>query len=554
MVSLRASLSLSAIVAAGVVFLPSVIEGDGPSRYADALLRSVPLFVLWFLVLAGPTRFSATAPAGLVRQPWLVALPWAVLGLASTPYGMRQFGGYDLGLLVDAGWRLHLGQIPGSDFPSTLPPGFLALARLAMVGESWRGMVLMGLLHSLIAGALLLAALVRLRRTDIGSVALTTAAIVGPFVLTTHLWHSLVASQAGAVAIVLALVFRERALRCDGIIVGFAIAWALCQKPNVGLPSAFVALLLVGTSSSARRSLPVLLLALVGGVVVVLGVARVNPLDLVPTYRALAAARAGLTFWLPDALPPVAWWGTVLGYVLPAVTVVVAWLRASWRDDLLSASTWAGVTGVVAAAVGLSSNWDLKSNDWPLLGVSVVLLLPIETSPVVRLQQRLRLLTTVGTAVALTWFCTATGAGRLRQNLVGYGSFFEFAPTRQVNGRYLDGLHASPRLQRVLQEVEVVLQAVPPDAPVFFGPRMEALYAHTGRTSPRGLPVWWHPGSSFTEAQWPAIFDAAQRTRFAVAIFLHNDFTRVPRPLMEHFRLHYVVDRSSPALTVLWPR
>ena len=58
--------------------------------------------------------------------------------------GNRQFGGYDLSLVVDLGWRQYLGQKPYYDFICTMPIGFVLAVGTAfrIGGPAWDSIVL----------------------------------------------------------------------------------------------------------------------------------------------------------------------------------------------------------------------------------------------------------------------------------------------------------------------------------------------------------------------------------------------------------------------------
>ena len=56
----------------------------------------------------------------------MIVLAAVALGLASFELweGVRQFGGFDVSLLINAAWLLEKGLRPYVDFPNTLPPFF----------------------------------------------------------------------------------------------------------------------------------------------------------------------------------------------------------------------------------------------------------------------------------------------------------------------------------------------------------------------------------------------------------------------------------------------
>ena len=90
----------------------------------------------------------------------------------------------------------------------------------------------------------------------------------------------------------------------------------------------------------------------------------------------------------------------------------------------------------------------------------------------------------------------------------------------------------------VLSETDAAL-AQHPSQHVFFGPRMEFLYARDKIKSPPGLPLWWHPGSSYPERDTTEIVQAWEADQFDLLLFPHNDRTRVPQKIMDDIAQKY---------------
>jgi hypothetical protein len=76
---------------------------------------------------------------------------------------------------------------------------------------------------------------------------------------------------------------------------------------------------------------------------------------------------------------------------------------------------------------------------------------------------------------------------------------------------------------------------------------MEFLYARYRLASPRGLPLWWHPGSSFPFSAQPAILAAFERDRPQVLIFLHDDRSHMPAALLDRMSREYNQIPHPPA-------
>jgi hypothetical protein len=76
---------------------------------------------------------------------------------------------------------------------------------------------------------------------------------------------------------------------------------------------------------------------------------------------------------------------------------------------------------------------------------------------------------------------------------------------------------------------------------------MEFLYARERLASPRGLPLWWHPGSSYPFRALPAILSAFQTDRPQLLIFLHDDRSHMPAALLDRMSREYQQLPHPPA-------
>lgn len=83
---------------------------------------------------------------------------------------------------------------------------------------------------------------------------------------------------------------------------------------------------------------------------------------------------------------------------------------------------------------------------------------------------------------------------------------------------------------------------------------MEFGYAVCRVPSPKHLPVWWHPGSSFALADQAAILAVWKEHRFSTLIYLKDDFTWYPPEFLEMLRSMYVRDDAYSELTVFHRR
>lgn len=494
---------------------------------------------------------------GIVKDAVFLTLPFLLLTLLALPFGMRQFGGYDLSLLIDVGWRARLGQLPGEDYLSMLPPAFVATAEFGLLvsRDSFAGMVAIGAAQSILSVGVIVCALFRCRRADPATLSLAVCGTLAPFYLTTHLWHSLQASQAAAACVVSgAWVWRSPRSRWAYALLAVASGWALVCKPNLGPPAVVGVLVLLLLNPDARRGSILSFIGASGVALAVCLASRIHPFRLLEAYVEFGRGRAGLDMVLSGELPASAQSTALAGYVLPLLYLLIAWVPCgpSKRRNAVSADAAFGILGVLVAFVGFRSNWDVKQNDWPLYFVSVALLAPParEAGLPSGAQPLLRQIAALTAVAFASWSCFSLGSSRLRNELVGFGAFFELATLARIDWGVLRGVHAGPRLHAVIDSARARARRHAPDGSVFFGPRMEFLYAQLGLPSPRGLPVWWHPGTSYHTRDSARILQAFIRNHFALAVFLKNDFTRMPAPLVDHIRSTYVRDDTHPDITV----
>jgi hypothetical protein len=144
----------------------------------------------------------------------------------------------------------------------------------------------------------------------------------------------------------------------------------------------------------------------------------------------------------------------------------------------------------------------------------------------------------------------AYGLCRTRNRGVGYQTFFEWETIRQpIEIPFFRHLTAGPILHRVVAEASEAVK-LRSGRTVFFGPRMEFLYAALRIESPRGLPLWWHPGTSYPLDQRTEIFSRWNASQFQTLVFLNRDFTRIPPVILRLVARDYLLVKEFPDLSV----
>jgi hypothetical protein len=467
----------------------------------------------------------------------LVALYVVAASVFSLHYGMRQFGGYDLSLLIDAQWRLSSGEAPGTDFVNTLPLTLLfALKSWGLfLPTSWRSLLWMNLAAFYLCATVV--ALYWLRSFADGQKCLALVFMSLPVLVTNHLWHSSLSQYVAIAYVVMTLHCLRDGHNSETTLANCAMALMsgllVFSKQNLGLP--LVALMIAASLPIAivkpkewRRVGRFITCNLVGIFAIGLfyvWVVPITPANMIATFTSVVA-RAHITreqaeaFYLPIPLK-----------IAISVFVGLALSGVCTRKPLIPNREIPIAVSVVVSALPMFTDWDNKYNDAPLLLCSLILLADW-SRPIARRAM---------IVVALIVLAGAAQNGIVRQRMhdVGVGAFWQRAPLTLVAGGYFDGLYAAPRFHEVRREIQTALGQTKGPVSVFCGPRLEFCYMDNGLASPSGLPLWWHPGSSYPLQLETAIIRQFEASQFTLLIFLHDDRTRMPPPILHYIESKY---------------
>jgi hypothetical protein len=135
-------------------------------------------------------------------------------------------------------------------------------------------------------------------------------------------------------------------------------------------------------------------------------------------------------------------------------------------------------------------------------------------------------------------FMIALGGGVVRERMRLVGPFYELPASRLVTQGYFKGLKTGTTFDSLLKEMDRV--AASSAGPMFFGPRLEFGYMETARPSPRGLPLWWHPGTSYDRGDTQRVVDAFKANDFKFLVFAANgNRNRMPIALVKYIDDNY---------------
>jgi hypothetical protein len=194
----------------------------------------------------------------------------------------------------------------------------------------------------------------------------------------------------------------------------------------------------------------------------------------------------------------------------------------------------------LAAAVAMTTNGEIKEVDMPLVIVAAIMCAFPRACPA--WSSRLR--TAVLAAIILGSFYM--GYSRYRVANIGEHRFHEWDLPRQNEPLpFFEGIQASPTLERTIRQAQVAAQGS-----VFYGSRLEWMYAATGRPSPEGLPVWWNPAAAFPETLTEHFEHAWIDKRFDTLIFCRWDAPFYGPEFGEIILRDYTLDNRYSELTV----
>ena len=517
------------------------------------------------LVLSLLNRFGASIPQLRVKSWLLDASASAALAASIWLLGMRQFGGYDHSELIQAGWLQLSSLVPFKDYPCTFPPLFFIGAKYAFLlfGMRWSAFVLAMVVFAVSSFLFLSRQFRALGFSSIGAASLALTAELGTTVVCSFWWYNPVTSMVAVMVFASALVCLARSKEWTSwILLGLSFTMLVLCKPNAWPIGACGALLCLTREASQRtRALGVLILS-VTSAGIVCWLHNLNPVDVLNTYSRIAQTRGNplrsivLRDWEPTEAYILMVSATVMGLLfLTVVAVGYDEFRQHWHEH--ACCCFAAFTGLAM----FNMNGEIKTSDlMPLIvALTVAAFRPWSA-------KRFDWFGRTATFIVIVFFVTLSsywGVTRLRVRGAGERMFFENGATETIQTGFFQGLHSGPRLPRVLGQLERALSKYPSNK-VFFGPRIEFSYAVFLREPPRGLPVWWDPGTSFALSDLPAISHSLEASDLDLMIFLKNDCTRMPiQPLrhklqsydhvVEFSELDVYVRRKGPEVATVLP-
>jgi len=470
-------------------------------------------------------------------------------------FGNRQFGAWDFGVLIDSGWRQILGQRPYTDFVSPLPPGFNLGIKYAfqLFGLNWNAQLYF---TATFASASFLWAYWLLRGLTGSCVAsfcmvfAIECAVVLPLCFW---WYNNSVSIAATLFFLSCLFYAKQPNSSPGQLSYFlSLTMLAFMKPNIAGLAAICGIIFLIVSMRHRRRLTFLTLGAAIATFLVMRFSSISIAAMIASYRAVAIERGGFSRF---GLIGMTRLGKLelLGWTLMVAAPLFSLLLPMWKQ--LQDRRWHTVTlylflstALPITLYGMATDNEIKEVECGvLIAVGAFIAFGLKLSgPNLR---RFYIAMVFTVAVSGIYM----GATRIRVLGIGPHQFFEWRDGNvPVANKFFKDTYASPLMKNVIQQVEAAKSVN--QGPFFFGPRIEFAYAVVGVPSPRHLPLFWQPGTSFARRDEPKMIDSWKRHKFNTLIFLKSDYTFYPAALLSTINNEYQEDDNYPDITVYHAR
>ncbi|HEV2576555.1 MAG TPA: hypothetical protein VGU25_05035 [Acidobacteriaceae bacterium] len=453
-----------------------------------------------------------------------------------------RFGGYDLSPLIDSGWRVYLGQVPNRDFICTFPPIlYLAIAlAFRILGARWLAITLAGTIFPLVLTIVGLR-IIHLLRTHISETRLRWLALIycalqmTPLLAIGFPWHSSWTETASLYALLATFALAISNTPRTELLTHLTLAETLLllAKPNIALPILLGCTITLLLARRARAAI----LTLAGAALLSSLLLAFAHTSLVSTYRLYAQLTSrfqpghfldGILYNKDLSVGFQRW--TIYAILLPGTLWII--LQALRRTPTPIWLRAVALTGVIAAWLGIGTNVEFALVDAPVLLLGAALIATTRANIFAR--SAISAATYILFAIAGFY-----GISRARMQEIGVWAEAETCPTEaHIHDPFFGSFTTCRNLASILEETDSAIHTLTPRS-VFFGPRMEFLYARYRLASPRGLPLWWHPGSAYPLPAEPAILAAFEADRPQLLIFLHDDRSHMPTALLDRMSREY---------------
>ena len=453
-----------------------------------------------------------------------------VLVLALNRHGFNE---YDMSPMIDSGWRVYSGQVPGRDFLVTFPPSLYLLTALSfrVFGVTWHALgmgaaVVYGVMLALGVRISHLVRKITSEQAAVWTVCAYATAVTIPYIIMTVLWHAAIAmdfSLYGAYAIYVLTnwALLRRSIKVEALLhLTLAVAGLLLSKANMAYPALLLCVLVAARAKVPWRAL---VGVCAGGAILAflaLAAVRVSPAQMLGAYSGLAGRLIPRGFLLGFVTPvnsALALADSIAYIALaPVLILAIQRIRLQWAALWRQPTVLLGSGAVLISFLSMGTNRNFKLSDaaLALFGVAVLAL----DGSVASAEMRRR----VGFALTVSIFgALIMGRTRLACQTAG-GWYHQGCFQTAVGDRFFGRMKSCEALPLAINEVDRML-AGHSGARVFFCPSLEFLYADRKLSSPAHMPNWWDPGTSFPLRKGGMIANDWEKDHFDLVILTADE-------------------------------
>jgi len=488
-------------------------------------------------IVATRSILSRYLPRGSVlAEIAILSFTSIMLFLCVDTFGMRQFNGFDVSITIEFGKRMLEGFKPYTDFPCTVPPlYFLPIPHaFSQLGTEWRTIVRMGGWFGVMTFLWHYMMLRSARFSHFQSYLASAAIQCFTTIILSYWWHNSVSVLAGLSLVLAAQLLLERPMSRFGISsLAIATVMAVYGKANSWplIPGVYFILF---SKRSCLRGVAISAILSAGGVFAVSRVYGFALGDFLDSTVSVASSRG-----IPNPISRLIGMGfarsQVLYFLMSMAFFGFVLIRRVCSDAIAAIPSDAKLCRfrsdamfLGCALVGillLGTNIENKEVDLAYLFLAAYLLearrirdqvaqSPM-AEPVIPGAFRMALDRKFGrdrfstssisvyglvTCVLIAMSVNSLTYGSGRGRVMIAGPFFEFQLSKIGNEYpFFESFRSGPAFRQILDDIADIVRDHPGKS-IFFGPRLEFAYATFGLASPSNLPVWWHKGTSYSNA------------------------------------------------------
>jgi hypothetical protein len=487
----------------------------------------------------------------------ILLIAFLLIGFLANIFVMNQFGGYDLSPLVDLTWRFKLDQIPGEDYLFTWPLLILVFAKILSLLENYNWLYLTNA-NILLCFAIFVYGtfLIKKHKAKNQNTLLIYffVSLAIPVLYSNHIWHSSMSQVVGilfTISVYLFLKFpiANVILSYLGVFISSALMSGV--KQNLG-PPFLIATTLFLLLYKSKRDIRFILSVFFGylfGVITMLFFTGLSTRDFLYLFTAPSSRL------IPNKDLIVNLSGVRSNYLVAVVLIVllIVFLHDTFKAKKLDHPSKFLVLALLISALPLITDWDAKLNNTSLPFMILAILLTHKPNYVVT-EPSAFLKKLALPAVALALLISSTFGGYSRERTSHGGLFYEKPVSYKIETKLFKGLHTGKKLMKI--EKELARIAKNEKGKIFMGPRIEFAYFETNNVSPKGLPLYWFPGTSYAESDKDLILRNFISNNFNLCVLVgdeneEGDLTQVPIEIKSYLEKNFYRDLSYKALVVL---